>query len=45
MERVTRTTMCGIESQRKFAICPGGLELGLGESLEGWDELGGARDI
>lgn len=41
----TRTTMCGIESQRKFAVCPGGLELGLGESLEGWDELGGARDI
>lgn len=38
MERVTwrhTTTMCGIESQRKFAVCPGGLELGLGGEPRG----------
>ena len=39
----TYTTICKIDSQWKFAVCLGELKLGLCNSLEGWDGVGGGK--
>ena len=47
-ERVTwRHTHDHVWDREPAEVCsmPRGVRLGLGESLEGWNELGGARDV
>ena len=41
----TYITICKLDSQRKFAVCLRKLKLMLCDSPEGWDGVGGGREV